>query len=198
MGNFVHEDTIIARGAILHWLGQISVGAQAREQLGQLSAAIKKLAPTYEGLETAFDTHLAAPLHVDATTRKKIADYLKKNWFNDSPGAYFPGQKVTQQYGQAVLKTLELSLNGKPNPIPINAWWMIQSDPAVRMLNLAEVDRDGATVSGGVSFLILTPRPSTSGAPSTVSIWGDAQAWLTEQQGAVVTRQIENEAKPKR
>jgi hypothetical protein len=37
-------------------MGLISYGVEARERLRHLYNAIEKLAPTYEGLETAFDT----------------------------------------------------------------------------------------------------------------------------------------------
>jgi hypothetical protein len=198
MGNFVAQETIALKGPILHWLDRLSVGAGARGHLEKLDAAIKKLAPTYNGLEGALDECLAAPLHIDAALRKKLLDHLAKTWFNDGRGAYFPGQHVTPKYAQAVIKTLELSLKGKHNPVPINAWWLIQTDPVVSMLTLADVDHSGVTVGSSVTLLINTPRPPTSATPSNRALWGDATAFVTEHHGgAVRTRQIEKESKPK-
>ncbi len=197
MGNFVAEETMCLKGPILHWLDRLSVGDGARGHLEKLDAAIKKLAPTYKSLEGALDEHLAAPLHIDAALRKKLLDHLAKCWFSDAHGAYFPGQQMTQKYAQALIKTIELSLKGKHNPVPINAWWLIQSDPVVSMLDLADVDSSGVTVGSSVTLLIMTPRPPASATPSNKSLWGDAAAWVTEHHGgAVRTRQIEKEAKP--
>jgi hypothetical protein len=135
-------------------------------------------------------------MNVDAGFRQILCDYLAKNWFSDDPTAYFPGQKVAQKYAEGVIRTLELSLNGKPRPVPINAWWIIQPDPDVRIINLAEVDDSGVTVSSSVTLLICTPMPPITGAPSSKSLWGDAEAWVTSHEGdAVVTHQIEKEAR---
>lgn len=196
MGNFVGQETTALKGPVLHWLDQLSVGNGARGHLEKLDAAIKKLAPAYKGLEGALDEFLAAPLHIDAALRKKLLDHLNKAWFSDGHGAYFPGQQVTQKYAQAVIKTVELSLKGKHDPVPINAWWLIQTDPMVSMLTLADVDHSGVTVGSSVTLLINTPRPPASAVPSNKALWGDAAAFVTEHhEGKVRTRQIEKEPK---
>jgi hypothetical protein len=64
------------------------------------------------------------------------------------------------------------------------------------MLNLAEVDRNGMTVSSSVTLLIMTPRPPSNVGPTRTLLWSDSAAWeTTVQNGVVVTRQIENEIK---
>jgi hypothetical protein len=200
MGNRAIETTVSAKGPILYWLDQFSRGAEARHRLARLSDAIKKLAPTYQGLEIAFDEHLAAPLHPDTAFRQRLVEHLRQHWFSDGPEAHFPAQLVTQKYAEAVIKTIELSLNGKPHPVPINAWWMIQrAEKDVKMVNLAEVDRNGVTTSSSVTLLICTPVPPPAGPPSARSLWGDAEGWVTEQQGhRVITRQLEKETRPER
>jgi hypothetical protein len=195
MGSFQLERWGAAKGPIPHWLDQLSLAPDALARLNALLEALKNNRPRHQGLETVFDTYLAAPLGVDAAFRQRLRDYLAERWFGGGPSSYFPAQRVAEKYAEGVIKTLELSLQGKPNPIPIHAWWLIQPDPEVRMLNLAEVDRNGVTVSSSVTLLICTPMPHVTGAaPSTRALWGDAEAWITEQQqGAVVTRQIAKE-----
>jgi hypothetical protein len=177
-------------------LDRLSLGPDALQRLLALLEGLRQIRPGYQGLETVFDTHLASHMAAEPIFRQNLRDYLARYWFNDGPGSYFPGQKVAQKYTEGVIRTLELSMAGKPRPIPINAWWLIQADPEVRMLNLAEVDRGGVTVSSSVTLLICTPMPQITGAPSTRTLWGDAEAWITEQQGdTVVTRQIEKEVR---
>jgi hypothetical protein len=196
MGCWVKGGTHSAKGPIPYWLDRFSLGPGALARLLALLEALKKIRPNYHGLETVFDTHLASHMAADTAFKQNLRNYLAKNWFDDGPYSYFPGQKVAQKYAEGVIKTLELSLNGKPHPVPINAWWMIQPDAEVRMLNLAEVDHSGVTVSSSVTLLICTPLPPITEAPSTRTLWGDAEAWVTERQGdAIVTRQIEKEPK---
>lgn len=186
-----------AKGPILYWLDRCSIDVCGCECLRALLAALKTLAPTYQGLERVFDECLAARYCPDADLRRRIVEYLGQYWFNDGPDAYFPGQKVTQKYAEAVIKAIELSLNGRHHPVPINAWWIIQpSDKVVTMLNLAEVSRSGMTVSSSVTLLIMTPLPPIKAAPTKTALWGDAEAWVTsEQNGFVVTRQTDKEVK---
>ena len=191
------ENSVCARGPVPYWLGQCSIDARAVGRLTALLDAIKRLGPTYAGLERAFDEHLGAHYCSNADLRRRIAEHLRQHWFSDGPGSYFPGQKVAQIYAEGVIKTIELSLNGRHHPVPINAWWIIDAaDKVVRMLNLAEVDRNGMTVSSSVTLMIMTPRPSDKSAPIRTLLWSDSAAWETAVQGSsVVTRQIENEAK---
>ncbi|HLH92886.1 MAG TPA: hypothetical protein VKX28_31055 [Xanthobacteraceae bacterium] len=192
---FHRNDSICARGPVPYWLGQCSVDIRAVERLTGLRDAIKGLGPTYEGLERVFDEHLGAHYCNNADLRRRIAEHLRQHWFNDA--GYFPGQKVTQIYAEGVIKTIDLSLNGRHHPVPINAWWIIdEAGKVVRMLNLVEVDRNGSTVSSSVTLLITTPRPSTGDAPTRTLLWSDSAAWETALRGnLVVTRQIENEGK---
>jgi len=200
MGAFIGPGTPAAKGAVLHWLDRLSVGKQARENLTALQKAIKALGPTFQGLENAVDGHLAAPLNTQATVRDGVLKHLKEHWFDDNPAAYFPGQDLRQKWAEAVMKTLELSLAGRPHPVPINSWWIINaSDPTVQMMNLAEVNAAGETVSSSVTLLILTPQPPPSGAPSNRSLWGDAEAFVTGHHGGkVTTRRLEKEARHRR
>ena len=147
MGAWQMND-ICGKGPVPYWLDLCSIDVRAVARLTALLAAINGLAPTYQGLERAFDECLAVYYCRDADLRRRIIQYLGQYWFSEGTDADFPGQKVTQKYAEAVVKTIELSLNGRHHPVPINAWWIIQAaDKVVRMLNLADVDRRGMTVS---------------------------------------------------
>ena len=148
-----------------------------------------------KGSERIFDEYLAVYYCNDGGLRRRILEHLKRYWFSDSAGAYFPDQQIAQMYAEAVIKTIELSLNGRHHPVPINAWWIIQpGEKAVKMLNLAEVDRNGMTASSSVTLLIMTPVPQLDDAPSKTTLWGNAEAWVTgDPGGGVVTRQIDKE-----
>jgi hypothetical protein len=97
---------------------------------------------------------------------------------------------VAQIYAEGVLETLELSLKGSGRPIPINAWWVLDADE-FKMLNFANL-KDGVTVGGDVTLLIMTPRPTRSGRAAPPWILGDeAEAYVTARQGrAVTTRRV--------
>ena len=197
MGCRVIQGAHGAKGPIPFWLDSCSVGADARARLQALLNAVKKIGPDYKGLEDVFDAYLGALFSNDEAFRRRLREHLKQYWFSDGPGAFFPGQHVAQQYAEGVIKTVELSLNGKQHPIPISAWWIIGEAKEVRMLNLAGVDSNGVTTSAAVTLLICTPMPPPAGAPSNRSLWGDAEIWATEHQaGAVITRRLEKEVRP--
>src|SRR6202023_180003 len=118
--NIMREGGFLARGPVPYWLGQCSIGARAIERLTVLLDAIRGLGPTYEGLERAFDECLGAYYCKDADLRRRIAEHLRQHWFSDGRDAYFQGQKVTQLYAEGVIKTIELSLNGRHHPVPIH------------------------------------------------------------------------------
>ena len=194
------EEVPCAKGPVPYALDQCSTGKGARDRLARFSDALKKLRPTYRGLEIVFDVHLISRIFPDSRRREALKEHLRQNWFDEkSPQAYFPGQQVAHKYAEAVIKTLELSLNGKPDPIPIDAWWVIgankgsgkEADKEVRFLNFADVDDAGVTVGESVTLLILTPMPPVGQEAPTAPIMGDAQAWVTERAGRkIVTRQV--------
>lgn len=196
MGCCVFRGTPCAKGPVLYWLDQCSVGPRARECLTAFLNEIRRLGPAYDGLENVVDSHLASVVNADARVRESMREHLRVHWFGDGSDAYFPGQNMARKWAEAVMKTLELSLGGQPDPVPINSWWIIEADQDVRMLNLSGVDK-GRTVSSSVTLLICTPLPPPTGAPTNRSLWGDADAWLTEgREGAVITRWIDKESRP--
>jgi hypothetical protein len=113
---------------------------------------------------------------------------LRAYWFDaNSRDQYFPGQRLAQIYAEGVLKALELSINGRRRAVPIDAWWVVDSQ-ATRILTFADVDEQGVTVGGRVTLLILTPRPlPTAVPPRGTFILGRQVAWISEQQENRVT-----------
>jgi len=180
-----------AKGAICYCLDEFSKARGARLRITRLRDAIKKLAPSYEGLTQAFDEYLVAHVYPDRERRQRISTYLDTYWFAArARTSYFPATPVAQIYAEGVLETLELSLKGSRRPVPINAWWVLDADE-FKMLNFANL-KGGVTVGGDVTLLIMTPRPTRSGRAAPPWILGDeAEAYVTARQGrAVTTRRV--------
>jgi hypothetical protein len=177
-----------AKGAICYCLDEFSKGRGARTRIANLRQAIANLAPAYAGLAEVFDEHLVSHVFTSADSRRGILEHLRESWFDaDSPTTYFPGTPVSRIYAEGLLRTLDLSLGGGRRTVPINSWWLLDS-PVFRMVNFADV-KEGVTVGGNVTLLIMTPRPDQVGSSATPPwILGDvAEAFVTEQQGGAVT-----------
>jgi hypothetical protein len=184
VSDYLPGSVICAKGPVPYCLDEFSKGRGARARLQRLSNEIASLAPTYQGLENVFDTHLMSYVFADPRVREGVITHLRQHWFDaSSPATFFPDHRVSRIYAEGVLKTLELSLKGKRTVVPISAWWIVDS-PDVRMLTLADVDSQGATVGGRVTLLILTPRPPGAGESKTPILGSTAEAWVAEQQGA--------------
>jgi hypothetical protein len=191
MGSLVNAGVPCAKGALCYCLDEFSKGPGARSRVTKLRDAIAELAPAYEGLAEVFDQYLVSHVVDDADQRQRIVAHLKTYWFDsDSQRPFFVGKPVAQIYAEGVLETLDLALKGQRTVVPINAWWVLDS-AELKMLNLADV-RDGITVGGRVTLLIMTPRPGDYGRATPPWILGDeAEAYVTEQEGgAVTTRRV--------
>lgn len=194
MGNPLAADVPCAKGPVPYCLDQCSRGAGARARLENLRAAIQALAgANYVGLEDVFKTHLLPLGFPNPIAQQNITDHLKKHWFDEtSSDAFFrKEEKTTEKYAKGVIDVVEKSLSGQYDPVPINAWWVVDN-PIVKMLTLAESD-NGHTISENVTFLILTPRPQGAAGTTTPILGRIAQAWVTElaRDGTVVTRQVQ-------
>jgi hypothetical protein len=190
MSGFIGKAVPCAKGAVCYCLDEFSQGRGARTRVTRLRDAIAALAPTYVGLAQVFDQYLLSQVISDADQRQRIVAHLNAFWFDsDSRRPFFPSKPVVQIYAEGVLETLNLSLRGR-RTVPINAWWVLDS-AELRMLTLADV-KDGVTVGGRVTLLIVTPRPEDNGRAAPPWILGDeAEAYVTEQQGeAVTTRRV--------
>jgi len=191
MGGPLGSDWPCAKGPVPYGLDTISKGVGARARLEQLRNAIMALpGGKYQGLESVFETHVLRPIYPDPKDAAAVAVHLKTYWFDEtSKDAYFPNVPVAQIYAEGVLKASELSLNGKPDPVPIDAWWVVDQ-PEVKLLELALVGGNGVTRSQSVVLLVLTPRPPADKARMVI-LNKEAVAWVTEHQtGRVVTRKV--------
>ena len=177
-------DAPCAKGWIPYGLDEISRGRGARARLRRLSEAIRSLAPNYQNLERVFDTHILSHVMTDPRAREEFVAYLSRHWFDaTSSETYFPGQNVAQIYAEGVLKALELSLKGRRTAVPIDAWWVVDSQE-IKILTFADIDEQGMTVGGRLTLLILTPRPRADVQSRGTFILGrTAQAWASGQRG---------------
>ena len=188
----LERDVPCAKGAICHALDEFSKGPGARERITKLRDAIAARAPNYEGLTQVFNEHLL-PHALAPAQRQQAVDKLDGQWFAaNSPTALFADKPVAKIYAEGVLRALDLSLQGAPDPVPIESWWIVDSTE-FRMLNLADVD-GGKTVGNKVTLLIMTPRPAAGGpAVSAAILRNAAEAYSTEHRnGAVATRRVKD------
>ena len=120
--------------------------------------------------------------------RQRAIDHLKRYWLDPkSPTPFFPSVPVARLLAEGVQKALDLSLAGKGGAVPINAWWVPDS-PEFKVLTLADV-KDGVTVSGHVTLLVMTPRPAVRGRAAGAIMGDVAEAHVTHRKGRAVTTQ---------
>jgi hypothetical protein len=171
-----------AKGPVLHFLDEMSRRPDARALLEHLQRALEdKSRSNFSNVHEAFDQHLFSPLSVGSATIAGISGYLKKHWTDEkSSDTYFPEfQPVAPIVAEGLLKTLELSLAGQPNPKPIDSWWLLDY-PDFRVVNLVSPQQ--------VTLLIKTPRPQTE---HPTDIWsGSAEGYTTGRH--VITHKFEN------
>jgi hypothetical protein len=78
-----------------------------------------------------------------------------------------------------LLKTIEESLKGQPDPLPIDSWWLIGHD---RFEVITLISKQLATM------LVATPRP---GGATPTAIWSaDAEGYTTGRLGIVTRRAL--------
>ncbi len=143
----------VAKGPIPYCLGQMSIRPNARALLEELRSGIESAhSNDFRELAAAFDKYLFQPTNFGAEKGTQATALLQKNWFDArSPDAFFPAfQPIAPLYAAGVLKTLELSLNGRPAPLPIDAWWV---------LGYAQVELINLVTARQVTLLITTPYP---------------------------------------
>ena len=152
MSNPYSQNTC-AKGPVPFCLEEMSKQPNARANLDSLGKAIEGLrSSNFFGLEKVFEAQLFQPTNFDPQQIAPATQSLEAHWFNEnSPDAYFPDfQPIAQIYAEGVLKALELSLKGLPDPIPIESWW-VMGFSRVEMINLA--------TSRQITLLIATPAP---------------------------------------
>jgi len=181
----IHADNSVAKGPVVHYLDELSKGADARQRLQDLQKALKvgRERP-YHDLATIFAEHLFQPF---IARSERLRTYLNDYWFDDRrPTVEFGElQPIAPAYAEGIIKTIDLSLGGMRDgrPKPIDAWWVVDH-PKFEMLNLVN--------EHCVVLLIMTPRPIGIGARG---IWNPAaEAWSTvpTSSGGAATHRIDN------
>jgi hypothetical protein len=183
MGQLV-ADHSFSKGSVYSALDQMSVRADARNLMERFGRALSdKASSGFPDLEVTFDQYLFAPLGAQMAPARSPAAlaYLRDYWFDpNSQNSYFPNyQPIASICGMGLLKTIEESLKGQPDPLPIDSWWFIGHD-RFEVITLVSKQQ--------VTMLVATPRPS--GATPT-AIWSaDADGYTTGRLG-IVTRKFE-------
>lgn len=201
MGAQIPPNVPCSKGPVCFALDEFSAGPGARSRVRNLRDAIADLAPGYVGLAETFDQYLLRYAFNTHAARQAIVDHLNTYWFDpDSPSTYFPGVPVIEIYAEGVLQALELSLNGEGPVVPFDAWWVLGASEFVLLSFVQSVG--GATTSDDVTLLIETPRPIITAARSPTStkwiLGPTAEAYVTRQEGRVVTTSRVKTLKPKR
>jgi hypothetical protein len=181
----IHAGNSIAKGPVVHYLDELSKGADAVQRLQELRRALVAAGDhAYQDIAMILAEHLFQPFMARS---EKLRTYLSDYWFDEGkPTVEFTGfQPIAPAYAAGLIKTIDLSLlegrNGRPKPI--DGWWIVDH-PKFEILNLVNEQC--------VVLLIMTPRPIGIGARG---IWNPtAEAWSTVQTsaGGASTERIDN------
>jgi hypothetical protein len=188
MGALVARTVPSVKGSVCYGLDEISKGAGARGRLTKLRKAIAALAPSYAGLADVFDKLALSHVFRTPAVRQKMVAHLKASWFtSSSKAAFFKGKPVARIYAEGVLKAIDLSLKRKGAPLPIDAWWLLDSKE-VQLISLASPTQ--------VTLVIHTPRPKLPAKAKPRGPWilgktGDAHV-TRRQGGKVATKPVKN------
>jgi hypothetical protein len=180
MGFLAHGHSF-AKGAIYFGLDQMSVRRDARQLLRRLARAVgAKARRGFPDLEKTFDEYLFAPLRMSAARSDASMAYLKRYWFDpNSKDAYFPEyQPIAPICAMGLLKVIEESLKGRPRPLPIDAWWL---------MNHTTFEAITLVSRNQVTMLVATPRPL---GPAPTAIWSAVAEGYTTARLAVATRRF--------
>jgi hypothetical protein len=181
----IHAGNSIAKGPVVHYLDELSKGADAVQRLQELRRALVAAGDhEYQDIAKVLADHLFQPFMARS---EKLRTYLSDYWFDESKSTveFASLQPIAPAYAAGLIKTIDLSLvegrNGRPKPI--DGWWIVDH-PKFEILNLVNEQC--------VVLLIMTPRPIGIGARG---IWNPtAEAWSTVQTSAGVasTERIDN------
>lgn len=181
MGPFLPGQCSVSKGPVTYALDEMSVRPDARVLCTRLKEAVEALHPIgYENLEVVLEQYLLRPILNDPEKSMSAAAYLNQLWFNQkSPDLYFAEeQPIAETFAVGLVNCLNLSLKGSPDPIPVDAWWLVRHQ-RFEVINLATARQ--------ITMLFATPSPRGKFGSNFWSSFG--QAWITGQS-AVTTRQI--------
>jgi hypothetical protein len=165
---FASKEEALSKGPVVRALDEMSAGGNARQRLTALRDAIKaalvyqsgdKRQPDFPTLADVIRNNLFAywssmqDAHgqPDPAKLDNMTNYLKTYWFGDKPLEYSKF-RTRAIYGMGLLKAIDSSLRGKPNPLPIDGYWFIHAD-RVELISLES--------SRQVTLLVSTPLPES-------------------------------------
>src|SRR5262249_37882917 len=138
---FVSKDEALAKGPVVRALDEMSIRPDARQLLTALRDKIVAAAvyqdpeqrrPDFPNLSDIIKNHLFAYWskmqdsqgRPDPVSLNGMTGYLEDNWFGPQPQEYprFPTRAI---YGMGLIKAIDSSLRGTPNPLPIDGYWFI-------------------------------------------------------------------------
>src|SRR5260370_27612186 len=125
------------KGPLPYCLDELSMRSSARDLLKELQSAIESLRrDNFDGLEGVFQRFLFPQAGIPEREAAKLTEYLKQYWFDKrSTNLFFAQfQPIAPLYATGILKTLELSLSGAPEPVPIDSWCLVDL-PQVEIIN---------------------------------------------------------------
>jgi hypothetical protein len=175
-------DHSFSKGSVYVALDEMSTRADARELMERFARALSdKASAGFPDLEATFDQYLFAPLKMETARTAASMSYLRDYWFDaTSKASYFPDdQPIAPICGMGLLKVIEESLKGRPNPLPIDSWWLMDHDK-FEVITLVSKQQ--------VTMLVATPRPS---GPTPTGIWSAAAEGYTTGRLGIVTRKFE-------
>src|SRR5215204_5615161 len=140
---FASKEEALSKGPVVRALDEMSTATNARDLLVALREAIRagliyqggdKRKPDFPSLADIIRNYLFAHWskmkdargNPDNSKLDNMTEYLKKFWFGDKPVEYstFPTRAI---YGMGLLKAVDSSLRGKPQPLPIDGYWFIHA-----------------------------------------------------------------------
>src|SRR5262249_25335473 len=136
---FVSKDEALAKGPVIRALDEMSLSANSRQLLTQLRDRLQQAAvypeekpgvadhrrpdfPTLTDVIKDFLFRYWSKMKQDQKALDSMAAYLDENWFGPSPHEYarFATRAI---YGMGLIKAIDSSLRGRPNPLPIDGYW---------------------------------------------------------------------------
>jgi hypothetical protein len=187
---FVSKDEALAKGPVVRALDEMSLGTNSRQLLTQLRDRLvqaivypfqespgvpDRRRPDFPTLNEVIKTYLLSYWskmrpggQLDQKALDSMAAYLDENWFGPNPHEYarFATRAI---YGMGLIKAIDSSLRGKPNPLPIDSYWYIHAD-RFELISL-ESERQ-------ITLIIATPTP-VGELYSTIDRRAACEAWVT-------------------
>jgi hypothetical protein len=191
---FASKKEALSKGPVVRALDEMSAGPDARVRLTALRDALKEalvyvrddkrqpdfptLADVIRDYLFTFWSKMRTNGQPDPDKLNTMTTYLKDFWFGPQPHEYatFPTRGI---YGMGLLKAIDSSLRGSPDPLPMDAYWFIHAD-RVEVITLESARQ--------VTVLISTPPPVSD--IYTTDRRAACEAWVTTATADAVHTEV--------